>query len=46
MLDAGIREIKKGKDLHRTAQPPTLASVKTWGDSEGAGRISLTRVRR
>ena len=22
-------------------QPPTLASVKTWGSSEGAGRIGL-----
>ncbi len=28
----------------RTAQPATLASVKTWGNSGGAGREGLTRV--
>ena len=26
-------------------QPPTLASVKTWGSSEGAGRVGLTRCK-
>ena len=29
--------------LYRTAQPPTLASFRTWGSSAGAGRIRLTR---
>jgi hypothetical protein len=28
--------------LHRTAQPPTLASFQTWGSSAGAGRTRLT----
>jgi len=25
-------------DLHRTAQPPTLAAFRPWGGSAGAGR--------
>ena len=27
--------------LHRTAQPPTLATFRSWGNSAGAGRIRL-----
>jgi len=27
--------------LHRTAQPPTLATFRSWGGSAGAGRIRL-----
>ena len=27
--------------LHRTAQPPTLATFRSWGSSAGAGRIRL-----
>lgn len=27
--------------LYRTAQPPTLATFRPWGNSEGAGRIRL-----
>ena len=30
-------------DLHRTAQPPTLAAFQPWGNSAGAGRTGLTR---
>ena len=26
-------------DLHRTAQPPTLATFRSWGSSAGAGRV-------
>jgi hypothetical protein len=26
-------------DLHRTAQPPTLAAFRPWGSSAGAGRV-------
>ena len=33
---------KSGKQLHRTAQPPTLAAFPPWGNSEGAGRVALT----
>ena len=29
--------------LYRTAQPPTLATFRSWGDSAGAGRTRLTR---
>ena len=25
--------------LHRTAQPPTLATFRSWGSSAGAGRV-------
>ena len=25
--------------LHRTAQPPTLATFRSWGISAGAGRV-------
>ena len=35
------RELKS-EELHRVAQPPTLASFLTWGDSAGADRIALT----
>ncbi len=39
-------EQKKGQaDYIAPLQPPTLASVKTWGNSEGAGRIGLTLKR-
>ncbi len=31
--------------LYRTAQPLTLASFRTWGNSAGAGRIRLTRCK-
>jgi len=31
--------------LYRTAQPSTLASFRTWGNSTGAGRIRLTRCK-
>ena len=27
--------------LHRTAQPSTLATFRSWGNSTGAGRIRL-----
>ena len=34
---------KKGSaDYIAPLQPLTLASVKTWGSSEGAGRVGLT----
>jgi len=33
---------KKGEELCRTAQPPTLAVFPPWGSSEGAGRTVLT----
>gem|GEM_PF-3067409 len=36
------RIIKKGEELCRTAQPPTLAVFPPWGSSEGAGRTVLT----
>jgi len=29
--------------LHRTAQPPTLAAFRPWGNSTGASRTGLTR---
>ena len=32
----------KSEELHRIAQPPTLASFLTWGSSAGADRIALT----
>ena len=32
----------KSEELHRVAQPPTLASFLTWGSSAGADRIALT----
>lgn len=34
--------------LHRTAQPPTLATFRSWGSSAGAGRIRLAgaKIRR
>jgi hypothetical protein len=30
---------KMAGDLHRTAQPPTLAAFRPWGSSTGAGRV-------
>ncbi len=30
--------------LHRTAQPSTLATFRSWGSSTGAGRIRLASV--
>lgn len=40
-----LKEIKKERVsyLHRTAQPPTLATFRFWGSSAGAGRTRLTR---
>jgi len=35
---------KRASYLYRTAQPSTLASFRTWGDSTGAGRIRLART--
>ena len=32
---------KMASYLHRTAQPPTLATFRSWGSSAGAGRIRL-----
>jgi len=34
-------KIKMASYLHRTAQPPTLATFRSWGSSAGAGRIRL-----
>ncbi len=31
--------------LYRTAQPPTLAAFRPWGDSAGAGRIRLANAK-
>ena len=30
--------------LHRTAQPSTLATFRSWGSSTGAGRIRLAEA--
>jgi hypothetical protein len=39
-LRIGIFQKKKmAGDLHRTAQPPTLATFRSWGSSAGAGRV-------
>jgi len=41
-LKYAIRYLKKKKmagDLHRTAQPLTLATFRSWGSSAGAGRV-------
>ena len=32
---------KKGQTEHRTAQPLTLATFRSWGSSAGAGRAGL-----
>ena len=37
----GMGEIKTASYLHRTAQPFTLATFRSWGNSTGAGRIRL-----
>jgi len=34
---------KRVSYLHRTAQPPTLATFRSLGSSVGAGRIRLTQ---
>ena len=31
--------------LHRTAQPSTLATFRSWGSSTGAGRIRLATAK-
>ena len=31
--------------LHRTAQPSTLATFRSWGSSTGAGRIRLANAK-
>jgi hypothetical protein len=36
-----IDKEKKGQTEHRTAQPPTLATFRSWGSSAGAGRAGL-----
>ena len=36
-----IKGIKMASYLHRTAQPFTLATFRSWGSSTGAGRIRL-----
>ena len=36
-----IADIKMASYLHRTAQPFTLATFRSWGSSTGAGRIRL-----
>ena len=39
--------IKKGKANYiAPLQPLTVASVKTWRSSEGAGRVGLSRLQR
>ena len=45
--DSGFNKTqKKGKAYFiAPLQPPTLASVKTWGNSEGAGRKGLSRCK-
>jgi len=34
-------KLKMASYLYRTAQPPTLATFRSWGSSAGAGRIRL-----
>ena len=36
--------IKMASYLHRTAQPSTLATFRSWGSSTGAGRIRLAEA--
>jgi len=36
-----LEEKKMASYLHRTAQPFTLATFRSWGSSTGAGRIRL-----
>jgi hypothetical protein len=36
-----LKKIKMASYLHRTAQPFTLATFRSWGSSTGAGRIRL-----
>ena len=39
-------EIKKGKaDYIAPLRPLTLAAIKPWGDSEGAGRVRLSQCK-
>ncbi len=37
--DLGAKKV--ASYLHRTAQPSTLATFRSWGSSTGAGRIRL-----
>jgi len=39
---SGDSSLKEGEESYRTARPPTLAAFPPWGDSEGAGRMTLT----
>ena len=41
MLPLEKRKLKTASYLYRTAQPPTLATFRSWGSSAGAGRIRL-----
>jgi hypothetical protein len=40
-LEEEFPQGKKGQTEHRTAQPPTLATFRSWGSSAGAGRAGL-----
>ncbi len=39
-----LYKIKMASYLHRTAQPSTLATFRSWGSSTGAGRIRLANA--
>jgi|GEM_PF-6324920 len=40
-------DTKKGQAIYiAPLQPDTVASIKTWRSSRGAGRVGLTRVQR
>jgi hypothetical protein len=45
LINKGIKKplqvpgLKKAGELHRTAQPPTLAAFRPWEGSAGAGRV-------
>ena len=41
ILKRKVRAQKMASYLHRTAQPSTLATFRSWGSSIGAGRIRL-----
>ena len=40
-----LQKIKMASYLHRTAQPFTLATFRSWGSSTGAGRIRLAAAK-
>jgi len=40
-MSLGHGQKKSASYLHRTAQPSTLATFRSWGSSTGAGRIRL-----